>query len=71
MTEKSPADGQRQTLADRINGAVGGFLKREESLEELVHGVRRIRQTQMPQRIGLEQVAELVINVRNGRRMMP
>jgi hypothetical protein len=38
--------------------------------EELVQRVGRVRKPQVPQRIGHQQVAELVVDIRRGRRMV-
>jgi hypothetical protein len=45
-------------------------LKYEKGFEELRKGVRRIRQTEVPQGVGNQQMSELVINIGSGDRML-
>ncbi len=64
MTEDRPAEGENQALAQRKNGGVRGLLQHKESLEELVQRMRRIREAEMPKRVGDQEVAEIVGNIR-------
>ena len=70
MVEERPADRHREALADRVNRTVRRLLEHKESLEEPAHGMHRVRQAEVPQRIGDEQVAEFVIDVGRGHRMV-
>ena len=70
MAEEYPAECQHQTLPDRENGAIRRLLQHEESLEELVQRMGRIRQAEVQQGVGNQQVAEFVGNIRRGDRMV-
>ena len=60
--EERPAEGQHEALAQRIDRAVRGLLEDEEGFEKPVHGMRRIGQPEMTQRIGRQQVTEFVVD---------
>ena len=60
MAEDHPADRQHEALSQRKNRTVGRLLQNKERLEELAAGMRRIREPEMPQCIGEQQVAEIV-----------
>ena len=57
-------------MADRIDGAVRRLLKNEKRFEKLVQRVRGIREPEMPQRVGDEQMPELIVDIGCGNRMM-
>src|SRR5437016_4008753 len=60
MAENSPAKRQRQSLSQRKDGTVCRLLQHEKCLEELMKRMRRIGQTEMAQRIGYQQIAEVI-----------
>ena len=65
-----PPERHGEPLPQRIDGTVGRLLQDEEGLEELVQGMHRIGQPEVPQGVGHQQVAELVVDIRRGRRMV-
>ncbi len=60
----------RKTLPERIDGAIGRLLQHEECFEELVQRMRWIGQTEMPERVGHQQMAEFVVDVGCGNGMV-
>src|SRR5262249_45287136 len=65
-----PAHSHHEPLADRINRAVRQLLKHELRFEKLMQRMRRICETEVPQRIGHEQMTEFVIDIRRRNGMM-
>jgi len=70
QAEDAPPDHHREPLPHRINRAVRRLLQHEKGLEELRQRVWRIGQPEVPQRVGNQQVPELVIEIGRRHRMM-
>ena len=63
MSRQRLSQGQRQPLARRVLGHVGGLLDDVHALEVLPEGMRRIRQPARREGVGLQQVAEFIVNI--------
>ncbi len=60
MPEERPAEREDQALAERKDRNVRRLLQDKIGLEELRQRMRRIREAEMAQRVGDQEVAEIV-----------
>src|SRR4029079_522018 len=70
LAEDQASHGQGHALPDRIDRAVGWLLQYEESFKELRERMRGIRQAEMAQSIGYQEMAEFVVQIRCGDGVM-
>ena len=61
---------EKQSLTWRIDGAIVRLLEDKIRFKEAMHGMGRIRQTEMRQCIGEQKIAEVVGAGRRGFRVM-
>jgi hypothetical protein len=68
MSEKRLSESEGEPLSDWISRHVGRADQDVKCLEEIRHRGRRIREPPVRERVGCEQIAELVVDVGEGDR---